>query len=266
MTPLRQRMIEELRRRNYAERTIRTYVLGVAAFARFHNRSPETLGAEEIRQYQLHLRNEKKLSFSSYNTVTCALRFFYRHVVGISDDVVGVVPFARKERKLPAILSQEEVREILAAVERQRDRVLITVAYACGLRVSEVATLKVGDIDGKRMLVHVHSGKGRKDRLVPLAPSLLEMLRVWWLVMRPKDWLFPGMKAGTHVDTRTIQRAVRRAVENAGIKKKVTPHTLRHASQRICSRPAPISASSRRSWATAASAPRSAITTFLART
>lgn len=228
MSPLRQRMIEELRRRNYAERTIRTYVLGVAAFARFHRRSPDALGAEEIRQFQLHLKNEKKLSFSSYNTVTCALRFFYRHVIGITDDIVGMVPFARKERKLPAILSQDEVRAILDAVERQRDRVLITVAYACGLRVSEVATLKVGDIDGKRMLVHVHSGKGRKDRLVPLSPSLLEMLRVWWLVMRPKDWLFPGMKAGTHVDTRTIQRAVRRAVESAGIKKKVTPHTLRH--------------------------------------
>lgn len=159
--------------------------------------------------------------------MTCSLRFFYRHVVPKAD-VVGMVPFARKERKLPAILSQDEVRAVLDAVEKQRDRVLITIAYACGLRVSEVATLKVGDIDGKRMLVHVRSGKGRKDRLVPLAASLLELLRVWWQVMRPSEWLFPGMKPGAHVDTRTIQRAVQLAVKNAGIKKKVTPHTLRH--------------------------------------
>ena len=229
MTPLRQRMIEELSRRNYADRTIKSYVAGVAAFARFHRRSPELLGADEVRHFQLYMRDEKKLSFSSYNTVTCALRFFYRHVMGSANaEVVGMVPFARKERKLPSILSQDEVRAVLDAVDKHRDRVLITIAYACGLRVTEVSTLKVADIDGKRMLVHVHSGKGRKDRLVPLASSLLELLRLWWKVMRPTDWLFPGMKPGTHVDTRTIQRAVHIAVEKAGIKKKVTPHTLRH--------------------------------------
>jgi len=229
MTPLRQRMIEELSRRNYAERTIKTYVAGVAAFARFHRRSPELLGADDVRRFQLHMRDDKKLSFSSYNTVTCALRFFYKNVMGRDDaEVVGMVPFARKERKLPTILSQDEVRAVLDAVLKHRDRVLITVAYACGLRVSEVATLKVADIDGKRMLVHVHSGKGRKDRLVPLAASLLELLRLWWRVMRPTEWLFPGMRPGTHVDTRTIQRAVHVAVEKAGIKKKATPHTLRH--------------------------------------
>jgi integrase len=143
-----------------------------------------------------------------YNTVTCALRFFYRHVLGAVDaDVVGMVPFARKERKLPAILSQDEVRALLAAVETYRDRVIVTVAYACGLRVSEVAALKVSDIDGQRMLVHVHSGKGRKERLVPLAASLLELLREYWKLVRPSEWLFEGLKPGTHVDTRTIQRA-----------------------------------------------------------
>ena len=227
MTPLRQRMIEELSRRNYAERTIKSYIAGVAAFARFHGRSPELLGADEIRKFQLYLRDDKKLSFSSYNTVTCSLRFFYRHVVQ-KEDVVGIVPFARKERKLPTILSQDEVSAILESIERLQDRVLVTVAYACGLRVSEMATLKVTDIDGKRMLVHVHSGKGKKDRLVPLSASLLELLRAWWKVKRPTEWLFPGMKPGHHVDNRTIQRAVERAAERAGIKKKVTPHILRH--------------------------------------
>jgi site-specific recombinase XerD len=155
-------MIDELKRRNYSDKTIKTYVAGVAAFAKYHRRSPALLGAEDVRRYQLYLRDEKRLSFSSYNTVTCALRFFYRHVLGAVDaDVVGMVPFARKERKLPAILSQDEVRALLAAVETYRDRVIVTVAYACGLRVSEVAALKVSDIDGQRMLVHVHSQRAQ---------------------------------------------------------------------------------------------------------
>lgn len=228
MTPLRQRMIEELRRRNYGERTIKSYVAGVAAFAKFHRRSPELLGPDDVRKYQLHLRDEKRLSFSTYNIVTCALRFFYRYV-SPKNDVVGMVPFARVERKLPVILSQDEVRSLLDAVDNIRDRVIVTVAYACGLRLREVATLRVSDIDGKRMLVHVHSGKGRKDRLVPLSMSLLEMLRLYWKVTRPSEWLFPGHKGRDHVDDRTIQRAVDKAAKKAGLHKKVTPHILRHS-------------------------------------
>src|SRR3989304_4928662 len=216
MTPLRQRMIEELSRRNYAERTIKTYVAGVAAFARFHRRSPELLGADDVRRFQLHMRDDKKLSFPSYNTVTCALRFFYKNVMGRDDaEVVGMVPFARKERKLPTILSQDEVRAVLDAVLKHRDRVLITVAYACGLRVSEVATLKVADIDGKRMLVHVHSGKGRKDRLGSLPASLPELLRLWWRGMRPTEWPFPGVRPGTHVDPRPTPPAARAPARTA---------------------------------------------------
>jgi integrase/recombinase XerD len=221
-------MIEELRRRNFGERTIKSYVAGVAGFAKFHRRSPELLGSDDVRKYQLYLRDEKKLSFSTYNIVTCALRFFYRHV-SPKDDVVGMVPFARVERKLPVILSQDEVRALLDAVDNIRDRVIVTVAYSCGLRLREVATLRVSDIDGKRMLVHVHSGKGRKDRLVPLSLSLLEMLRLYWKVTRPSEWLFPGHKGCEHVDDRTIQRAVDKAAHKAGIKKHVTPHILRHS-------------------------------------
>ena len=227
MTPLRQRMIEELRRRNYGDRTIKSYIAGVAAFAKFHRRSPDQLGPDDVRKYQLHLRDEKKLSFSSYNIVTCSLRFFYRYV-SPKDDVVGMVPFARVERKLPVILSQDEVRALLDAVDNIRDRVIVTVAYSCGLRLREVATLRVVDIDGQRKLVHVKSGKGKKDRLVPLSPSLLEMLRLYWKVTRPSEWLFPGHKGCDHVDDRTIQRAVDKAARKAGIKKKVTPHILRH--------------------------------------
>ena len=153
-------MIDELRRRSYSEKTIRNDVSGVAAFARYHGRSPDKLGGDEVRRCQLSGRDERKLSFSFYVSVTCALPFFYRFVVGLDDaEVVGLVPFARKERRLPTILSHDEVRALLDCVERPRDRVLVTVAYACGLRVSEVATQRVDATDGKRMLVHVHSGK-----------------------------------------------------------------------------------------------------------
>lgn len=226
MTALRQRMIEELTRRNYGARTIRAYVAAVAAIARHYKKPPDRLTAGEVRSWQLGLR-ERGLSFSTYNTHSCALRFFFRFVDVRGDDLTTLVPFARKERRLPAILSQDEVRALLRAVENGRDRVMITLAYACGLRVSELASLRVGDVDGARKLLHIHAGKGRKDRLVPLSDSLLNLLREYWRVYRPREWLFVGERGG-HVHDRTVQRAVRDAARDAGVKKKVTPHTLRH--------------------------------------
>ena len=139
-----------------------------------------------------------------------------------------LVPFARREKKLPTLLSQDEVRAMLSSIAHGRDRVVVTVAYACGLRVSELAALRVKDVDGARKLLHVHAGKGRKDRLIPLSDSLLKLLRNYWRVYRPEEWLFPGERNGTHVDTRTIQRAVKDAAKAAGITKVVTPHVLRH--------------------------------------
>ena len=226
MTPLRQRMIEELKRRNFSPRTIQTYVGAVARFARHFKESPERLGANEIRAWQLHL-HDSGLSFSTYNCASCALRFLYGVVLGLPD-MTTLVPFARREKKLPTLLSQNEVRAMLSSIAHGRDRVVVTVAYACGLRVSELAALRVKDVDGARKLLHVHAGKGRKDRLIPLSDSLLKLLRNYWRVYRPEDWLFPGERNGTHVDPRTIQRAVKDAAKAAGITKVVTPHVLRH--------------------------------------
>lgn len=226
MTPLRQKMIDELVRRNYSTRTVKTYVGSVAAVARHFWKSPDTLTADEVRAWQLRL-HDRGLSFSTYNTYSCALRFFFRYVDPRGADLTTLVPFARRERKLPTILSQDEVRALLGAIADQKDRVVVTVAYACGLRVGELSSLRVADIDGARMLIHVHSGKGRKDRLVPLSASLLALLRDYYRVYRPKTWLFVGLHGG-HVTDRTIQRTVRDAAKAAGIHKRVTPHTLRH--------------------------------------
>jgi integrase/recombinase XerD len=226
MTPLRQRMIDELVRRNYGERTIKTYVGAVAAIARRFKKSPDKLTADEVRAWQLSMR-EQGLSFSTYNTHSCALRFFFRYVDPRGADLTTLVPFARRERKLPTILAQDEVRALLAAITDGRDRVMVTVAYSCGLRVSELTSLRVVDVDGARKLLHIHAGKGRKDRLVPLSDSLLSLLRDYYRIYRPKQWLFVGPRGG-HVVDRTVQRAVREAGVRAGIKKKVTPHTLRH--------------------------------------
>jgi len=226
MTPLRKRMIDELVRRNYGERTIKTYVGAVAAIAKHFRKSPDKLTADEVRAWQLSLR-ERGRSFSTYNIHSCALRFFFRYVDPRCADLTTLVPFARRERKLPTILAQNEVRALLAAITDGRDRVMVTVAYACGLRVSELASLRIEDVDGARKLLHIHAGKGRKDRLVPLSDSLLSLLRDYYRVYRPKEWLFVGPRGG-HVVDRTVQRAVCEAGIRAGIRKKVTPHILRH--------------------------------------
>jgi site-specific recombinase XerD len=231
MTPLRQRMTEELRRRNYGDRTIETYVRSVAAFALFFKRSPEVLGPDQVRQYQLHLRDERKLSFSTYNTTSCALRFLYL-VVLQKADMVGMIPYARREQRLPSILSQEEVERMRDAVAlRPRDRLIIDLLYGCGLRVQELSTLRAGDLDVARKLVHVRCGKGRKDRLVPLSASLIDLVTAWRALMapRPDDWLFRAVGSDGHLGARTLQRVVEDAALEAKIPKKVTPHVLRHS-------------------------------------
>ena len=228
VTPLRQRMIEELRRRNRAENTVQAYVPCVARFAAHFGRCPSKLGADEIRAWQLYLRDEKKLSWSTYNVYVSALRFLYS-VVLQRQELIRDIPYAKLPLRLPVILAQSEVLAILAAVPRARDRVLLTVAYSAGLRVSEACALQVGDIDSKRMMIHVRCGKGQKDRLVPLAVALLPLLRAWWLLFHPKHWLFAGERPENHVHPRTVQRAVKDAVAAAGVSKLATTHTLRHS-------------------------------------
>jgi site-specific recombinase XerD len=225
MTPLRQRFTQDLQVRNHSPRTIEGYVGAVARFARFFGRSPEDLGPEEIRSYQLHLI-DKKLSWSTYNKNICALRFLY-NVTLQRDWAVERIPYARQPRKLPVVLSQEEVLRFLSAIDKPKHRMALTTQYAAGLRVSEVVRLRAEDIDSPRMLIHVQ-GKGNKQRMVPLSKILLQQLRAYWRQERPKQWLFPGQAPGKPVSTSTLGLACIRAREATGLHKRVTSHTLRH--------------------------------------
>lgn len=225
---LRQQMIDALRCRNCSKNTIRVYVPCVARFAAHFGVSPAKLGAAEIRAWQLHLRDVLKVAWSTYNVYVCALRFLYS-VVLKRPEVIADIPYAKLPLKLPVILAQSEVLAILAAVPNARDRVLLTVAYSAGLRISEACALQIRDIDSARMMLHIRCGKGQKDRLVPLAANLLPLLRAWWLVYRPTLWVFPGEGRANHVHPRTVQRAITAAVIAAGISKPATAHTLRHS-------------------------------------
>lgn len=228
MTQLRQRMLEELQRRNYATGTVRLYLQHVAAFAQHFHRSPDQLEAEEIRRYQLFLIHEKKLAWSSYNQIVCALRFFYAKTLKRTF-LLQDIPFPRSEQRLPLILSPEEVAQILSAPTHLKSRALLMTIYAAGLRRSEVAGLRVRDIDSARMTITVHQGKGRKDRMVMLSPVLLDTLRQYWRQHKPKEWLFPGDNPGQPISGNDIFMVFHNAVRHAGITKKVSPHSLRHS-------------------------------------
>jgi integrase/recombinase XerD len=229
MTPLRQRFVEDLRLRNYSPRTIEAYVAHVARFARHFGRSPELLGPQEMRAFQLHLL-EKKASWSQFNQTVCALRFFYGKTLGRTD-LVPMLPYGRRPKTVACVLSPEEVAQLLDAARPGRERVLLQTAYACGLRLMEVLNLEIQDIDSARMLLHVRQGKGNKDRLVPLSPRLLTELRDYWRVHRPARWLFCTQNnAGQRpVCPGTVQRQLQRAVKKAGLRKPATMHTLRHS-------------------------------------
>jgi integrase/recombinase XerD len=228
MTQLRQRMLQELQRRNYSAGTIRLYLLHVAAFAQHFHRSPDQLGPEEIRQYQLFLIQEKKLAWSSYNQIVCALRFFYAKTLK-RPLLLSDIPFPRKVQQLPLILSPEEVARILTAPEHLKSRALLMTIYAAGLRRSEVARLRVCDIDSARMTITVHQGKGNRDRVVMLSPVLLDTLRQYWRHQKPKEWLFPGRNPDQPISVNDIFMVFHNAVRRAGISKKVCPHSLRHS-------------------------------------
>ena len=229
MTPLRQRMHDDMQVRNFAPRSIKSYIDQVAQFARYFGRSPEQLGPEEIRLYQVHLVQEKKVAWSTLNQAVCALRFLYRTTLA-KDWAVTHIPFARRPKRLPAVLSADEVQRLLACVKFLKARLVLTTAYAAGLRISEATHLKVADLDSSRMMIRVQQGKGAKDRYIPLSRRLLEELRAYWRLERPADWLFPGCRDRREpIHTGTVQRVCQRAAEAAGITKHVTPHTLRHS-------------------------------------
>jgi site-specific recombinase XerD len=226
MTPLRRRMIDDMALRHMSPLTQGAYVRAVKNFSLFFKRAPDKLSFEDVRTYQLHLVS-RGLQAQTINQIICALRFFYAVTLGMPEAKVQL-PLARGADVLPAILAPEEVTCFLNAVEGLKYRAALTTIYAAGLRVSETASLCIGDIDSVRMVIHVRQGKGRKDRFVMLSERLLVILRAYWKSERPKDWLFPGPDPARPITVRSLQRACRAAAEVAGLGKTVTVHTLRH--------------------------------------
>lgn len=229
MTPLRQRMIEDMQVRNLTPRTQESYLFQVSRFARHFHRSPALLGPEEIRAYQLYLTNERKLATSSVLLAVASLRFLYQVTLHKKWTLPEVLPLPRKPQKLPVVLSPEQVRRFLEGVEGAKQSAVLTTCYAAGLRLSETLCLKTSDIDSQRMVLRVEQGKGQKDRYVMLSPRLLEILRSYWRVERPKHWLFPGEVPQRPLTTDAVQKACRKARRLSGIAKPITPHSLRHA-------------------------------------
>lgn len=228
MTPLRQRMLEDMGIRNFAENTQLSYLQQIAAYARHFGRSPEGLGPEDVRAYQVHLVEVRQLAPASVGIATSALRFLYK-VTLKRNWALEDIPMPKKPFRLPVILSREEVMQLLEAVASQKHRTILTAAYAAGLRVSEATHLRVTDIDRQRMVLRVDQGKGRKDRYVMLSPRLLEALRAYWRAARPRTWLFPGDAPEQPITKDAVEAACRKAHRAAGITKPITPHSLRHA-------------------------------------
>lgn len=227
MTLLRERMAEDLRIRNYSPRTVECYVSMMARFAREFDKPPGQLGPAEIRAFQVRLI-EQRVSWSLFNQAVCALRFFYR-VTLPRDFAVEHMPFAKAKRPLPVVLSVAEVRRLLAAPKSMKHRAVLSLIYATGARLNEAVHLRIGDIDGERMTVHIRCGKGGKPRMVPMSAALRDLLRAYWLVERPRDYLFPGARADQPLHETSVQHACAKARLVARIDKLASVHTLRHS-------------------------------------
>ena len=227
MTKLRRRMIEDMEIRNLSPNTQLSYLQQVCGFSKYCHRSPEEVGPEEIRAYQVHLTSERKLAPGTLCIVASALRFLYK-VTLKRDWVDREIPLPKKPYTLPVILSREEVLHFLESIASVKHRTILMTAYAAGLRVSEATRLKVTDIDSQRMMLRVEQGKGQKDRYVMLSPRLLEILRAYWKVTHPEVWLFPGDLPGHPITRSAVEQACQKARRISGIKKPITPHSLRH--------------------------------------
>jgi len=227
MSPLRRRMIEDMTVRNLSPATQRSYVHAVAKLSRHFNRSPQRLGLEDIRAYQVHLVSHG-ISWASLNQTVAALRFFFGVTMGRAD-LPERIPYPRQPRKLPVVLSADEVVRFLEAIPSAKYRVALTVAYAAGLRALETSRLKVADIDNRRMVIRVEQGKGGKDRYVMLSTQLLAILRAYWRQARPQYWLFPGRDRSQPINVQMLHSAAKTACEMAELSKRVTVHTLRHS-------------------------------------
>jgi site-specific recombinase XerD len=229
MTSLRRRLIEDMQIRNLAENTQKSYIQQVSLFARYFQKSPELLGPEQIRAYQLYLTNEKKRATGSVLIAISALRFLYKVTLKKDWPFDDFIPAPKAPKKLPIILSPEEVLQFLDCVRSRKHRAILTTCYAAGLRISEAVALKPPAIDSKRMVLRVEQGKGKKDRYTLLSPKLLEILRAWWRVEKPKDWLFPGDFPGRHITRFAVEKECQEAHCICKISKPITPHSLRHA-------------------------------------
>ncbi len=233
ITPLRQRMLDDMAVRGLREHTRRDYIRHVCRFAAFLGRSPETATPDDVRRFQVH-QTESGATASTINSAVSALRFLFTVTLD-RPDLARRLMIMRNPRKAPDVLSVEEVARLLQAAPNIKYKAALGVAYGAGLRASEVTHLKVDDIDSQRMLIRVEQGKGRKDRNAMLSPQLLELLRLWWregkkrTVMLPHGWLFPGKAYTEPMSTRQLHRVVQEAAEAAGIRKRVHPHTLRHS-------------------------------------
>jgi integrase/recombinase XerD len=231
MTPLRKRMLEELQRRNYSPNTIRPYLYAVEDFARYFGKSPDKLSQEHLRQYQVHLVNDSKLTVETIAGRISALRFLFVKVLRRPYREIDLV-YPKRPERLPVILSEEEVARLIESACNAYHRVILMTLYGTGLRRQELSRLKLTDVDSKRMVIHVRQGKGNKDRYVTLSPRLLEVLRAYWKWRKPQIYLFPShdrRRAEQPISAKTVWHAVHEAARRAGIKKKVSPHLLRHS-------------------------------------
>jgi integrase/recombinase XerD len=234
VTELRQRMLEELQRRNFSTHTIRGYIRTVRDFAAYFHKPPDQLGVEEVRQFQLHMLRDQKLASGTVQNRMTALHFFFKKVLKRHDPELYDMALTRRPKKLPVVLSPEEVEKLIEAAPNIRYRMILLVLYATGLRRTEASQLKLADIDSKRMVIHVHEGKNSRDRELPLTPKLLEALREYWRAckVKPKVYLFPTRFNTTDeekpITDKAVWHACRESARRAGLSKRLGPHTLRH--------------------------------------
>ena len=227
MTPLRQKMIDQMTLRGFSPRTHRSYLEAVSGLARYYNRPPDRLSAKQVQDYLLYLERERHLSWSSRNVAVSAFRFLYQQTLDLERDIIWI-PKRQKETRLPEVLSPEEVSRLVAGVVNLKHQTLLMTAYAAGPRVSELLHLRLTDIDSARMMIRIEQGKGRKDRYTILSPRLLEQLRCYWKAFRPTSWLFPGKTLDKPLDVTAAQKVYNIAKLRAGIRKGRGIHTLRH--------------------------------------
>jgi integrase/recombinase XerD len=221
-------MAEDLRLRNFSPTTCRNYLLYARRFVKFHGRSPADLGEAEIRAFLLHQVEVRHLAYDSYRQIYAALKFLYTVTLGRPWAVEHIPHPRRRVRRLPVVLSPEELTAFFAAIRHPKYRVLFQACYAAGLRINEACHLRAADVDSKQMVLHVRHPKGGRERLTLLSPRLLQELRAYWLAERPRDWLFPGDTPAEPVSTDAARQAFARAARAAGLTQKSTPHTLRH--------------------------------------